>query len=378
MIEKILILFFAALLLHYIYFLLGILKGLNNLLFDTGKNLPGKFTSVIIPFRNESENILNSLKSLEDQNYPKEKFEVIYVNDSSEDGTFEKLIKEKKSENIKVISVKDNNFKKAYKKRAVKFGIENCKGEIIVTTDADCTHNQNWLQTLLSSFDEKTAFVSGPVEFSENTNLFSNIQKLEFAGLILAGAGLIGIHKPVICNGANIAYRKNIYEKLNGFDDQLHLTSGEDELLMQKIHRETNFKIKFCFDKNALVKTKNNSSLKEFLQQRKRWASKSLSYDDKFLILKLIFIFLFYFGLVVQLFLSIFVSIKFLLLFLISIALKSFVEFLILKKGKRNLFAELNLKYFFTAELFQIPYIITAGISGLFGNYVWKGRKIKR
>lgn len=342
------------------------------------KKLPAEFISVLIPFRNEEKNILKTLKSIETQDYPDDKFEVIFINDNSNDNSKELLERNIKRNNIKVISVPDGYSTKAHKKKAIRYGIENSKGEIIVTTDADCIHNKNWLNTLLSFFDAKTGFVAGPVKFIEGKNLFGRLQELEFAGLVITGAGLIGGNKPTICNAANIAYRRKVFDLVGGFSLHMNLSSGDDELLMQKIFRDTNYKIKFALDKNAIVETEANETLKNFFQQRKRWASKGLFYKNKILVLKLIFIYLFYLSLFIQPILALILDFRFFISFIISFVAKILFEFLILKKGTELLFPKRILKLFFLAEIFQIPYIIISGFSGALGNYKWKERTIKR
>jgi cellulose synthase/poly-beta-1,6-N-acetylglucosamine synthase-like glycosyltransferase len=342
------------------------------------QNIPHEFISIIIPFRNETANILNSLKSIESQLYPIEKYEVIYVNDSSEDNSLELLKSNSKKSNIRIISVPPEFSTNAHKKRAVRYGIENAKGDIIVTTDADCFHEEEWLISLIQSFDSVTGFVSGPVEFVADKTMFTNFQKLEFAGLVLSGAGLIGASHPTICNAANIAYRKKVFDEVGGFKDNMDLSSGDDELLMQKISRDTDFKVKFCIDKNAIVKTTANQSIGDFYQQRKRWASKGLFYSDKSLVLKLILIYAFYLGLIAQIILGLALNKIFIFSFLISLLLKIIFEFRILYRGKRILLNDLNLNYLLLAEIFQFPYIIITGLVGAFGNYLWKARRIKR
>ncbi len=370
--------FFVSLSIYYFIFLAGIFRGIRRITPTTGSRNYTPFVSVIIPFRNESHNILTSLESLENQSYPKDKFEVIYVNDSSEDDSLKKITDAKKSFNIKVVSVPEDFYQSAHKKRAIKFGLKNSSGEIIVTTDADCTHHIHWLRNMLSAFDSDTGFVSGPVKFVEEDSLFEKLQKLEFSGLVLTGAGLIGIGKPLICNAANIAYRKAAFDSVNGFDDQLNLSSGDDELLMQKIARAKTFKVKFCYNIEAIVLTKGNESLNKFYHQRKRWASKGLFYADKIVILKLVLIFLFYLSLPVQIYLSIFQSWVFVIPALGILVIKYISEYYILRTGINFLFTKKLLNYLPIAEILQIPYIIISGISGAFGNYSWKSRKIKR
>ena len=378
MIENILVAVILILLLHYVYFLIRIYFGLGKLKQNSQDRIPEEFVSIIVPFRNEEKNILKTYTSLTSQNYPQEKYEIIFVNDSSDDNSLELLSNLPKKENVSVYSVPNDYSINAHKKRAIRFGIEKSKGEIIVTTDADCIHSNDWLKNLLKFMDVKTGFVSGPVEFVAESNLFSRMQKLEFAGLVITGAGLIGSGNPIICNAANIAYRKKAFEEVGGFTYQMSLSSGDDELLMQKIHRDTDYQIKFALDKNAIVSTEANPTVKDFYHQRKRWASKGLFYGDSFLLIKLVLIFLFYLSLLVQPILGFLISAKFFLTFIFSFIIKLAAEYLVLKKGTSLLFDSKILKPFLITEILQVPYILVSGFMGMFGNLVWKDRKIKR
>jgi cellulose synthase/poly-beta-1,6-N-acetylglucosamine synthase-like glycosyltransferase len=378
MIENILIAFFLYLLIYYVVFLSKIYFGLSKLTIKVSERIPEEFVSIIVPFRNEENNILNTYTSLTSQNYPLEKYEIIFVNDSSDDNSLLLLENLTKKQNVFIYTVPIDYSTNAHKKRAIRFGIEKSKGEIIVTTDADCIHKTEWLKNLLKFMDEKTGFVSGPVEFTSNSNLFSEMQRLEFAGLVITGAGLIGSGNPIICNAANIAYRKKAFEEVGGFTYQMSLSSGDDELLMQKIHRDTDYQIKFALDKNAIVSTEANPNLKDFYHQRKRWASKGLFYGDSFLLIKLVLIFLFYLSLLVQPILGFILSTKFFLTFIFSFLIKLSAEYLVIKKGTFLLFDSKILKPFLITEILQVPYILVSGFMGMFGNLVWKERKIKR
>lgn len=362
---------------YYSTFLIRILRGLNKLEHCKRNGIPEEYISVIVPFRNEIVNIQNIYESLTKLDYPKDKFEIIFVNDNSTDDSLQSIHKINNQENVKILSVPEDYSKNAHKKRAIRYGIENSKGEIIVTTDADCIHNKNWLKSLLCYFDEKTAFVSGPAEFLEDSNLFEKMQKIEFAGLVITGAGLIGSGRPIICNAANIAYRKKVFYEVGGFLHNMNLSSGDDELLMQKIFKDTDHKIKFALSKESIVKTKSNNSLNQFYQQRKRWASKGLFYKNKSLILSLIMIYLFYLSLFIQPVIGIFSNIFF-FSFIITFGLKVFLEYLVVRRGLKLLFDTSLIKYFFITEIFQVPYIVIIGLSGAFGNFVWKNRKVSR
>jgi len=374
----VLILIFSFLLLHYIAFLISISKGLKNILEKIRIKSNNEFISVIIPFRNEKENIIQNLNSITSQNFPHDRYEIIYIDDNSDDGSSALLANIEKPSNVRILNSPVDLTERGHKKKALKYAIENSLGEIIITTDADCTYESVWLKKMSAFFDDHTAFVSGPVEFISNGNLFEELQKLEFSSLILVGAGLIGIKKPIICNAANLGFRKSVFYEVGGYDDNLDLSSGDDEFLMQKIARKTNYKVKFCFDKGAIAYTKPNKSIKEFYQQRKRWASKGFYYTDKMITLKLIFIFLFYLGIPTQIILGIFYNQIFIVSSIITFLIKTLFEYRIVQKDSDNLFPKTSCKYFLIAEIFHIPYILISGVTGIFGNYKWKGREIKR
>ncbi len=373
-----LFLIFTILLLHYIFFLLNILKGLKNVRKEKTVSDNNEFISVIIPFRNEESNLLKSVKSITKQNFDKNRYEIIYVDDNSDDNSCQMLEETKEDSNVIIIKSPFTAEERAHKKKALKYAIDNCKGEIIITTDADCTHGENWLRTMVNSFDEKTGFVSGPVEFISDGKLFNELQKVEFSALILVGAGLIGTEQPIICNAANLGFRKNVFNLVGGYDDNLNISSGDDEFLMQKISNTTDYNVKFCFDKNAISFTEPNKNLDQFYQQRKRWASKSLYYIKKSTILKLVLIFLFYLGIIVQLLLGLFYNNIFLISFTVSYLLKIIMDYLVVQKGSEDLFNKVSNWKFIIAEFLHIPYILISAVSGIFGNYKWKGREIKR
>jgi len=362
----------------YFGFLFQILFGLKRLKEINSKNEKKYFVSIIVPFRNESEMIVDCLKSLEVQTYPQNYYEIIFVDDFSDDDSFSKLNLEKKLPNTQGISVPNDFQKLSPKKRGIKYGIEKSQGEIILTTDADCVHPEEWLETMISGFDETTGFISGPVKFTNSNMLFGKIQQLEFGGLVLVGAGLISSDKPTICNAANIAFRKEAFNYVDGYEDNQHLASGDDEFLMQKIAKSKKYKVKFLFSEKAVVQTPANKTVAAFIQQRKRWASKGLFYNDKTLIFKLIMIYLFFVSFPLQAILGITFSLIFLYSFISLLLLKVLIEYFIIKKGIPLLFENINFRAFIISEILHVPYILFAGIAGAFGNFEWKGRNMKR
>lgn len=377
MIES-LITIFCVLLIYYVYFLLNVHRGLKKVLSQRNFNNSQPNVSILIAFRNEEKNILNNLNCIKNLDYPYDKLEIIYLDDYSTDKTVEIIKENNNTNNIKVISNTLPESGMAHKKNALLTGIKNAVGEIIMITDADCVVKPAWVMSMLKCFNGNTSLVSGPVVFTKNKNLFEKFQKLEFAGLNITGAGLIGAGKPIISSSANLAFRKNVFESVGGYDGLMNLTSGDDDLLMQKIKNQTEHEIKYCWNHEAIVKTEQASTLSEFINQRRRWASKGLFYKDKTIVVRLIGIFLFYIGLLIQLLLGIFSHEMFYYSFVVSFISKVIFEYIVLSKGKRFFFAADELYLLPVFELLQIPYIIIASILGAFGNFEWKGREVKR
>ena len=377
--NSILLLFIVVVSVTYFLFLILVYAGIINIR-SRGKAVSDKANlrlSVIIPFRDEAQNLPLLLNDLANQTYPKDLFEVILVNDNSIDNSVEIIKKFDKPLNLRLMN-NDSNLNRAFKKHAMLKGIKESNGEIIVSTDADCRFPSTWLESLTSYFDTSTALVSGPVKFAPGKSLFGKMQSLEFAGLVITGAGLIGIKKPIIANAANLSFRKSVFNEVGGYEDNLHLTSGDDEILMQKIAAKTDYDIKYAWDKKALVTSEGNANLNGFMQQRRRWASKSLFYFNKGITIFLSGVFLFYLLLLILPVLSLAGVGKSGEIFLFLITTKILLEYFLVMQGEGFLFDRGLRKYFFLTEIFQVPYIVVAAVLGVFGNYEWKNRKVER
>src|SRR5690606_3333641 len=144
----------------------------------------------------------------------------------------------------------------SYKKKAIAKAIESCRGELIVTTDADCRMGTQWLKTIVGYFEQQDLYMlSSPVVYSEEKSFFERLQTLEFLYLIGLGAAGIGNGKPTTCNGANLAYRKDVFLELGGFNGIDNLASGDDELLLHKVAEKYADRIGFCKSREAIVYT---------------------------------------------------------------------------------------------------------------------------
>jgi cellulose synthase/poly-beta-1,6-N-acetylglucosamine synthase-like glycosyltransferase len=233
--------------------------------FPTGGKNP--LISVVIPARNEERNIWNTLMTLEQQEY--KRFEIIVVNDASEDETVW-VASHTNLENLRVVQNMGTG-----KKRALATGIGAARGSIIVTTDADCSAPQHWLKLIREEFrDVNAMMVFGGVRMDGDDSWFSILQQIEFSSLIGSGASAAALGTPILCNGANLAFRKKAFTVVKGYDDNIEIPSGDDEFLMRKIHRRWPHGIRFINDPASVVATKPQPDVRSFLHQRMRWASK--------------------------------------------------------------------------------------------------------
>lgn len=360
---------------YYFFFLLAVNKGLRAL--KTPPPSPYRpFVSVIIAARNEDQTIVQCLNSILDQDYPEDLYEVIVVDDHSTDHTVDvaQLFSAKHAlPFLKILSLSDHDG--TGKPTAIAYGIKNSQGEIIVCTDADCVVSSKWISSMVQSFQPEVAFVAGPVAEEYGKTFFSKIQGLEFLGLITTGAGLIGAGTPIICNGANIAYRKSAFVKVNGYGETSN--SCDDETLMQKISTRKIGSIAFNASKDAKVVTNSSSSMFEFWNQRVRWAAKRGHYEDKSILLKLILLYLFFVIFFATALVSLFQPELRFPVAAIFFA-KVVIDFQTLTSGARLLKENVSSIHFAIAELLHVPYIVFAAGLGQIVSLRWKDRILSR
>jgi len=332
--------------------------------------------TIVLPVRNESENINLCLKNLSCQNYPEDLFEIIIVDDSSSDNTvnlIKHFIKNSNENRISLIEhIGNNNFGK---KQAITEAIKNAKGELIITTDADCIMNQKWIASIVEYYEVyKPPMIVAPVKFYNEKGLFQNLQSFEFLSLIASGAASVQLGLPIMCNGANLAYEKKVFIKVNGFESSVNHVSGDDVFLMHKIKKVTKRKILFIKCKEAIVETKAQNSLHDFINQRKRWVSKSMAYTDLATILSALIVFILNLFLIASFILAFFIS-EFKFVFMIIFTSKIIIDFPILY-GISSFTGNLKNMFLFLPLQFIYPfYIFVITVVGLFGKFEWKKRK---
>lgn len=337
---------------------------------------PQTAVSILVAARNEASNIGTLLDSLLAQEYPRELFEIIVIDDHSTDET-SSLVASYAPRGVRLITLNEAEPLNSYKKKAISEGIQIATGELIVTTDADCRMGQQWLSTVVAYYEKhKLYMVSSPVVYSNEQNLFEEVQTLEFLYLIGLGAAGIGNQHPATCNGANLAYRRDVFHEMGGFTGIDDLASGDDELLLHKIAEKYPTRIGFCKSIDATVHTDAKPTLSAFISQRRRWASKSTKYRDKAIVALGVSIWLFNACLLAMGIIAI-IQPGYIGLFLGAMAVKFLVEIFFLSPvttfaGRRSL-----LKYLPILTFIHVLYMVYIGIAGNAGKYDWKGRRVK-
>ena len=239
-------------------------------------------TSIIVPMRNEEENIIACLRSLLIQNYTNTNTQIIVTDDHSTDQSVslvEKFIEKNSNRRIQLITFQSN--RDYGKKHALNAAIHASEGELIITVDADCIMGADWLDTIIS-FYKKNDFqmIVSPVNFFLDGGMFSKIQSLEFSSLMGVTGGSIHHNEALMCNGANLAFTKKAFDKVGGYADNINIASGDDVFLMIKIKEQFKNGIGFLKSRKAEVITKPADSISGFIQQRLRWASKTFRHKD--------------------------------------------------------------------------------------------------
>jgi cellulose synthase/poly-beta-1,6-N-acetylglucosamine synthase-like glycosyltransferase len=369
--------------------------------------------SIIIPARNEEANIENCLQSILQNNYPTHLFEIIVVDDHSEDNTAT-IVKKYAAQNVKLISLKDfvNDKINSYKKKAIEVAIAQASGTLIITTDADCIVPTTWLQTIAAFYEEKKpAFIAAPVLIDTSYPSLAHTHKENAKGsdlghpstrsgegkgvrifqsldfMTLQGITAAVVHKKqmTMCNGANMAYERAAFYEVGGFAGIDNIASGDDMLLMHKIYKQYPNRVLFLKSKEAIVKTAPVNSIKQFFNQRIRWASKADKYDDKRILPVLILVYFFnclmlvlpIIGLFINAQCSMFnVQCSMLDVWLWMLFFKIVVEVFFLLPVA-SFFGKKSILWFFPLlQPFHICYTIIAGWLGKFGKYTWKERKV--
>lgn len=349
--------------------------------FDGIMNVPTTHFSLVIPFRNEAENLPSILKSISNLNYPPNLYEVLFVNDDSEDGSEEIIFHHIQKGEISIQLIQNKRLSNSPKKDAITEAIYHSKFAWIVTTDADCELPKNWLKTLDAFIQvqsqkgskNETVMVCGPVIYKSDNSFIQYFQQMDGFSLQTVTIGSFGLKIPILSNGANLAYRKDAFLAVNGFSGNNHIASGDDIFLMEKIKKAFPQGIKFLKSLDALVSTKPQHSWGKIINQRIRWASKTSKQKS------LISIFL---GILVVLinlsFLLIPCAIVFdfqnVLFYLFILLIKILSDLMVIQHSASFFGRGISLRKFLALPFAYATIVIIVFFRSLIGKYSWKGR----
>ena len=346
-----------------------------------GKTPQTKF-SIVIPARNEAANIENCIAGILAQNYPSHLFELIVIDDFSEDETANIVGSlALQHSNLRLLRLqdftKDENII-AYKKRAIEIAIEQANHPWIVTTDADCSFTNNWLASYDAYIQEHNCvMIAAPVSYKNTGSFLSVFQVLDFISLQGITAAAVGSGSHTLCNGANLCYSKEAFESVGKFSGIDHLPSGDDMLLMHKMKKSYPEKIGYLYAQDAVVTTAPSATLDLFIQQRIRWSSKALGYQDKIIFWILLLVYLVNFSLLVYLPVNL-IETGNINNWLVFIGCKTLVEVPFMYAAAKFFKQQKLLWWFLLMQPFHILYTVVAGWFGTFGSYKWKGRTVTK
>ncbi len=343
--------------------------------FIPNSNQSFKNFSLIIAAKNEQINILNLLKSIENQDFNTVNFEVIIIDDHSDDATFQVLLTYKLTSKLNLVIVQNKDFGK---KAAITLGVSMAKYDSILCTDADCELPPNWLKTYAKFFDVyNPKFVFGAVDFKSNPSIFQSILTLELSTLIGTGAATWQMKSPTMSNGANIGFTKEAFYDVLGYQNIDNQPSGDDVFLMLKMYKKYSNDVYFIKSTEAKVVTNPPINFNEFHHQRLRWASKWGNYTAaKASIIGLVVLFNyiaiigFYFLCFTEL-LHYFSKNIFIFCILIKMILEYIFIFHIQKFYKKNI----PIFPFLLLYLFYPFYLVYFAVASRWIKYTWKNIK---
>jgi cellulose synthase/poly-beta-1,6-N-acetylglucosamine synthase-like glycosyltransferase len=374
-----------------ILFIPGIVYGFLMLRYGSGWKslepftpvLPLKGTTrvtVIIPARDEEDNLPELLQALKDQQYPTHLFEVIVIDDFSSDNTAA-VVTDFPASNIRLLQLSRHLSAEqrynSYKKKAIEIAVEQATGDLIMTTDADCVMGPLWISTIVQYYEGfRPKFIAAPVSFYRENNFFKKLQSLDFMTMQGITGALAALRSGTMCNGANLAYERAAFYEAGGFKGIDDIASGDDMLLMFKIYKLYPDGVLYLKNDDAIVRTLPVDTFNGFMNQRIRWSSKADKYDDKRLTWVLALVYFWNVALIFMTLVAIVIPAwwPWLLIFLLY---KITVEYYFLVPVARFFRKTDLLFWFIPGQLFHIPYIVVAGWLGKFGSYQWKGRKVK-
>jgi len=363
----------------YVVLILRLIVGFDKVKsFVRTNEKPKTAFTIIVPFRNEEKNLPKLLQSFSKLNYPYKLIEVILVDDFSTDSSERVCIRWRlEHEYLDTTLLENLRLSNSPKKDAIGRAMPIAKHDWIITTDADCIVNPNWLLTIDNYIQNNDAeMIVGAVIYKTKNNWFHHFQQLDLLSLQGTTIGSFGINKPFMCNGANFAYTKNFFTKIGGFGGINDKASGDDVLLLQKAVSANLEKVHYLKNNDFIVTTKPENDLFQLFMQRVRWASKTSSYQSGYAKFLAIIVLSMNLSLVCGLWFVVYGCCNWKIL-LIPFLIKYLVDYCLLYKANKYLLKGKWLLPLASSLLYPF-YSSLVGIYSLFGSFSWKGRTFRK
>ena len=327
--------------------------------------------SVLIAARNEGKNIEKLLQSLYNQSFAKEKFEVILVDDNSDDDTFvvsESFKKSHSEMNLKLLKATGSG-----KKQAILQALHAADNEIVMVTDADCELPMRWIEVMVGYFlNHDLKMLLGPTILSPANTLFEKLQVLEHHSLIASTAGSAAIGMPVMCSGANMMYDRQAALDVEKYRTDMKIASGDDMFLMEQFVKHYGSKsVSFILDNEAIVKTSTSPTIRAFFRQRRRWASKTKAYTNWKIITTALIVLMFNASIVFFFVAGFFIRV-FWVFYLLYVVMKTLIDFPILRKITNFMNQRKLMLWMFPLEFIYPFYVVFTAFSSVFSKVKWK------
>ena len=366
----------------YIILLLSLLYGWNKMKdLDSSVGSAETGFSIIIPFRNEQFHLPALLDSLKDLKYPRNNFEILLINDSSEDDS-EKLVQEfrKIHPELAIELLQNQQESISAKKDAIKVGIDKSRFEFLVTTDADCKVPENWLQGFNNYIESQDSdLIAAPVILDEvhpENPLFRKFDLMDFMSLQATTIGAFGLGRPFICNAANLCFKKKAFQEVGGYRQSSNYAGGDDVFLLQQF-KEHKRKIDFIRSTNMIVTTAAQKDLRSFIQQRLRWAAKSAGYKDHFARFAALTVFLMNAAIIIGLVLCQF-NPSYLQWLMIAFLIKFNLDFMLIYKAVVFFNRKASMRSYAWSSIAYPLFSSGIALTSLFVGFKWKGRDYRK
>lgn len=370
---------FCLIVIDYVIFISLLIFGFAKVKSFEKIGLQPKTTfSIIVPFRNEEKNFRTLLDSISQLNYPLDLFEIIAIDDFSNDNS-EKIFNKWRMENglIQTTLLENLRLSNSPKKDAISRAVPVVKNEWIITTDADCEVPKNWLLAFDNYIQShEVEMLVGAVNVKAKWNPFHYFQQMDLMSLQGTTIGSFGLKEAFMCNGANFAYTKNLFNSLGGFNGNTKIASGDDVFLLQKAVKHDSKIVHYLKNKESIVLTKPENNILKLFMQRVRWASKTGSYYSDFAKGLAVVVLLMNACLVVG-FGCLLMNVESWKLLTIAFGLKLVVDYILLLKT--NSFLRKGRFLFPIVSSLVYPFFSSfVGLYSLVGTFTWKDRSFKK